>query len=225
MSFYMEVLSKMPYDIAIGRNKDDKAKYGQDGLVYIGKGYVKMGNYTSLSNRLWLDVVRSHVILIAGKRGSGKCLAGDTLISLDDGSLVPIKDLESNNEGVISLNGKLKIEKSEKSEFFDRKVDKMLKVRLRSGKEIELTKEHPLLTIKGWEEAGNLKVGSRIATPRNLPSFGDGFMPDHEVKLLSYLIAEGHTKKIVLFSKIKMADKKIDLIAILFLCFSFNYNS
>ena len=196
----MEVLSKMPYDIAIGRNKDDKAKYGQDGLVYIGKGYVKMGNYTSLSNRLWLDVVRSHVILIAGKRGSGKCLAGDTLISLDDGSLVPIKDLESNNEGVISLNGKLKIEKSEKSEFFDRKVDKMLKVRLRSGKEIELTKEHPLLTIKGWEEAGNLKVGSRIATPRNLPSFGDGFMPDHEVKLLSYLIAEGHTKKIVLFS-------------------------
>jgi len=62
----------MPYDIAIGRNKEDKAKYGQKGLIYIGKGYVKMGNYTSLSNRLWLDVVRSHVILIAGKRGSGK---------------------------------------------------------------------------------------------------------------------------------------------------------
>jgi len=62
----------MGYDIVIGRNKEDKKKFGDKGLVYIGKGYVKMGNYTSLSNKLWLDVVKSHVILIAGKRGSGK---------------------------------------------------------------------------------------------------------------------------------------------------------
>jgi len=62
----------MGYDITIGRNKEDKELLGNRGLIYIGKGYVKMGNYTSLSNRLWLDVVRSHVVLIAGKRGSGK---------------------------------------------------------------------------------------------------------------------------------------------------------
>lgn len=62
----------MPYNIIIGRDKEDKEKYGDKGTIYIGKGYVKMGNYTSLSNKLWLDVVRSHVILIAGKRGSGK---------------------------------------------------------------------------------------------------------------------------------------------------------
>lgn len=62
----------MPYDIVIGRDKEDKKKFGDQGLIYVGKGYVKMGNYTSLSNKLWMDVVRSHVILIAGKRGSGK---------------------------------------------------------------------------------------------------------------------------------------------------------
>jgi len=62
----------MPYDIIVGRDKEDKKKFGKNGLIYIGKGYVKMGNYVSLSNKLWLDVVRSHVILIAGKRGSGK---------------------------------------------------------------------------------------------------------------------------------------------------------
>jgi DNA helicase HerA-like ATPase len=62
----------MPYDIVIGRDKEDKRKFGNEGLIFIGKGYVQMGNYTSLSNRLWLDVVRSHVILVAGKRGSGK---------------------------------------------------------------------------------------------------------------------------------------------------------
>jgi len=62
----------MAYDIVIGRNKEDKKKFGDKGLIYIGKGYVKMGNYTSLSNKLWLDVIKSHVILVAGKRGSGK---------------------------------------------------------------------------------------------------------------------------------------------------------
>jgi uncharacterized protein len=62
----------MPYDIIIGRNKSDKKEFGNKGLIYFGKGYVKMGNYTSLSNKIWLDVARSHVILISGKRGSGK---------------------------------------------------------------------------------------------------------------------------------------------------------
>ena len=62
----------MPYDIIIGRDKADKEKFGDKGLIYMGKGYVTMGNYTSLSNLIWLDVARSHVILIAGKRGSGK---------------------------------------------------------------------------------------------------------------------------------------------------------
>jgi ABC-type dipeptide/oligopeptide/nickel transport system ATPase component len=62
----------MVYDIIIGRDKSDLAKFGNRGLVYLGKGYVKMGNYTSLSNLIWLDVNRSHVIMIAGKRGSGK---------------------------------------------------------------------------------------------------------------------------------------------------------
>ncbi|MFA5259305.1 MAG: DUF87 domain-containing protein [Candidatus Pacearchaeota archaeon] len=62
----------MPYDIIIGRDKSDKKKFGKRGLVYIGKGYVTMGNYTSLSNKIWLDIARTHVILIAGKRGGGK---------------------------------------------------------------------------------------------------------------------------------------------------------
>ena len=62
----------MPYDIIIGRDDADKKRFGKKGLIYFGKGYVKMGQYTSLSNPIYLDVSRSHVILVAGKRGSGK---------------------------------------------------------------------------------------------------------------------------------------------------------
>ncbi|VVB78977.1 DNA double-strand break repair helicase HerA [uncultured archaeon] len=62
----------MGYDIILGRDKEDKKLFGNKGIIYLGKGYVQMGNYTSLSNRIWMDVVRTHVILIAGKRGGGK---------------------------------------------------------------------------------------------------------------------------------------------------------
>ena len=62
----------MPYDIIIGRDESDKKKFGDKGLVFIGKGYVKMGQYTSLSNKIFMDVARSHVVLVCGKRGAGK---------------------------------------------------------------------------------------------------------------------------------------------------------
>ncbi len=196
----------MPYDIIVGRNTSDKKDFENRGLSYIGKGYVKMGQYTSLSNKIFMDIVRSHVVLVSGKRGSGKCLHEDTLITLGDGSQMPIKELEKNREYVFSLNNNLKIEKTEKSEFFSREVNRLLKIRLRSGKEIKLTPEHPLLTIKGWKPVQELTIGSRIATPKIIPAFGDKEMSEHEIKLLSYLIAEGHTKKIVLFSN---SDNKI----------------
>ncbi len=62
----------MVYEIVTGRNISDKKNFGDKGLAYVGKGFVKMGQYTSLSNKIFMDVVRSHVVLVAGKRGSGK---------------------------------------------------------------------------------------------------------------------------------------------------------
>jgi len=62
----------MPHDVIVGRGESDKKELEKRGLIYIGKGYVKMGQYTSLSNPIYMDVARSHVVLVAGKRGSGK---------------------------------------------------------------------------------------------------------------------------------------------------------
>jgi uncharacterized protein len=60
------------YDIIIGRNKQDIEKLGTEGSVFIGKHYVKMGQTTSLSNKVYMDVTKSHVVFVCGKRGSGK---------------------------------------------------------------------------------------------------------------------------------------------------------
>jgi len=62
----------MPFDVIVGRNESDKKDFGNRGLAYLGKSFVTMGNYTSLSNPIYMDVARSHVVLVSGKRGSGK---------------------------------------------------------------------------------------------------------------------------------------------------------
>ena len=60
------------YDIIIGRDEKDREKYGTEGTIFLGKHYVKMGQTTSLSNKIYMDVTRSHVVFVCGKRGSGK---------------------------------------------------------------------------------------------------------------------------------------------------------
>ncbi|MFH1400432.1 MAG: DUF87 domain-containing protein [Nanoarchaeota archaeon] len=60
------------YDIIIGRSESDLKKFGTDGTVFLGKHYVKMGRTTSLSNKVYLDMLRSHVVFVCGKRGGGK---------------------------------------------------------------------------------------------------------------------------------------------------------
>ncbi len=197
----------MVFDVVIGRSKKGIEKHGKTGTVLIGKQYVQMGEVTSLSNPVYLDVASSHVAFVCGKRGGGKCLHGDTLITLGDGSQAKIKDLEENPGNIFTLGDDLKIGKGIKTCFYKRSVNKLLEVKLRSGKTIKLTPEHPLFTVEGWIPAEKLDIGARIATPRKMEAFGDSSMKECEIKLLAYLIAEGHLgNRFVLFSN---SDDKI----------------
>ena len=54
----------MPFDIIIGRDEEDTKLLGKQGVVLIGKSYVRMGRTTSLSNPLYMDIARGHVILL-----------------------------------------------------------------------------------------------------------------------------------------------------------------
>lgn len=62
----------MTQDIIVGRNEADKERFGDKGLILLGKQYIKMGRSLSLANNIYMDVNRSHVVFIVGKRGSGK---------------------------------------------------------------------------------------------------------------------------------------------------------
>ena len=60
------------YEIVVGRSPTDRQKLGLRGTIFLGRHYVTMGTSTSLSTSIYLDVIHSHVILVSGKRGSGK---------------------------------------------------------------------------------------------------------------------------------------------------------
>lgn len=62
----------MTYDIILGRTTREKEKLGDRGVIKIAKHYVTMGKTTSLANYVVVDVAKPHLILVCGKRGSGK---------------------------------------------------------------------------------------------------------------------------------------------------------
>lgn len=94
----------MSYDIIVGRSEGDKKLFGKRGLILLGKTYVTMGQYTSLSNSIYMDVSRSHVVMIAGKRGSGKSytLGGmaEAISSLDSEDAKNISSLIFDTMGI-----------------------------------------------------------------------------------------------------------------------------
>jgi len=75
----------MVYDIIIGRNKSDTEKYGREGTILLARQYVKMGQTTSLSNKIYMDVAKAHIVFVAGKRGSGKSY---TMGSIAEGAVM-----------------------------------------------------------------------------------------------------------------------------------------
>jgi len=63
-------------EIVVGRDAVDLARYGTRGTIYLGKHLVGKGENAHLTNPIRLDVARPHVMLICGKRGSGKSYSG-----------------------------------------------------------------------------------------------------------------------------------------------------
>lgn len=140
----------------------------------------------------------SNLIILAARPSMGKCVTGDTLIlNPETGALVPIKELVERGAGkILTLNRDWKLEAANPSAFVADGVKPTYKVTTRLGKEIEATAVHPLLTLRGWKRVEELNKEDRIAVPRNLPYFGNRQLPECELKVLAYLIADGNLTNI-----------------------------
>ncbi len=86
------------YEIIVGRDDEDRKAFGDKGTFLIGKHYVKMGQTTSLSTGIYMDVLRSHVVSVFGKRGSGKSFS---LGAIAEGMMALDNSLTANLSAVI----------------------------------------------------------------------------------------------------------------------------
>ncbi len=140
--------------------------------------------------------IRGNVhILLVGDPGTGKCVAGDTIVPLSNGELVPISTIVNqmlnHNQHVMSdgtyalmqqkielpiLNQDVKQITSTATVAFKRKPEKMFNIITQMGKTLKCTHTHPIFTARNTKvkavRTEELNVGDYIATPRKLEIHG-----------------------------------------------------
>jgi replicative DNA helicase len=133
--------------------------------------------------------------LLADLRESGCLTEGTHILRADTGSEVTLGELIRSGERDIpvwSLDDRLRLVSRIMARAFPSGVKEVYRVRLRSGREVEATANHPFLTYDGWRPLGELRLGSRVAVPRSVPdpiSLTD--RPDAEIILLGHMIGDG----------------------------------
>jgi len=65
-------IEEQPFATVVGRLKEDQLVFGTRGVGYIGKHIVGTGEDAHTTTKVLLDLLRPHIILISGKRGTGK---------------------------------------------------------------------------------------------------------------------------------------------------------
>src|SRR5262245_25544994 len=137
------------------------------------------------------------ITAVVGPNGCGKCVDGDTLVTLADGRDAAIRELvdsalqkadpvENLDDGfltrknphsveILTLNpATLRLEPRPVSAFVKRTATPyLLHIRTRSGREVTATPYHPLFTLEKGRiralKAEELQAGVRIVVPRHLP--------------------------------------------------------
>jgi replicative DNA helicase len=133
--------------------------------------------------------------LLSDLRESG-CLTAETrILRADTGAEVTLGELLASGERDIpvwSLDERLRLIPRTLSHAFPSGVKEVFRVRLRSGREVMATANHPFLTYDGWRSLGELTVGSRVAVPRQVPEpLMPREWPASEIIMLAHLIGDG----------------------------------
>jgi recombination protein RecA len=77
--------------------------------------------------------------------------------------------------------------------WFDQGEQEVIGLKLRDGTELWVTPDHKVMTEHGWQTAGDLSRGDRVAGPRSFMGFGSmAPVPPDQARLLGYLIGDGY---------------------------------
>src|SRR5262245_26733345 len=133
--------------------------------------------------------------MVSDLRESGCLTAGTRILRADTGAQVTLGELLASGEHDIpvwSLDEKLRFVSRKMTHVFSSGAKEVFRVRLRSGRQVEATANHPFMTYDGWMALGSLVPGSRVAVPRHVPApLQIREWPDAQVTMLAHLIGDG----------------------------------
>ena len=132
--------------------------------------------------------IKHKIVVMSGKGGVGKCLRRGTSVITGYGDWQPIEVLRT---PVVTLNEEGQADVKQKKGRTHRRA-RIHTLRLRSGKEIGLTRDHLLYAYGQWKPLRDLRRGDRIATIRWLPEpFGPDELTLDEAIVLGLLLGDG----------------------------------
>jgi DNA polymerase-3 subunit alpha len=105
--------------------------------------------------------------------GFNKCVTGDTYVYHgSNGERVRVKDLYSKKikeTGVVwGLDGDDRLCGQEVKSVHENGVKQIWEIKLRSGRRLRVTGNHPVRTFDGWQEAAKLAIGERVAVAKKM---------------------------------------------------------
>lgn len=123
--------------------------------------------------------------------GWGKCVAGDTEFFDPSVGRRRVDDLGPASVVSCDPDGKLSPRPAEAVASGEKEC---LRLALHSGQSVALSLDHPVLTNRGWQRAADITPDDLVASPRRMPQ-GTPLLgvPDDEVALVAFLMADGST--------------------------------
>jgi len=110
-------------------------------------------------------------ILGFGEYGFPECVVGDTrVIDADTGRWVTIEDVfrgKARLENTLACDAEFKLRSRKVLRVIQSGIKPVWRMRAASGHEICATAEHPFMTLSGWRNLGELRVGDPVAAARS----------------------------------------------------------
>jgi DNA repair protein RadA len=137
----------------------------------------------------------------------------------EEGFLVPLKNVK-----VLGFTSK-GIEKVNAAFLYKEFVDKILRIKTKRGRILEVTKNHKLLSVKDsslvWEPAGLLKTNDIIAVPKRIEFNCKSKLSENDAYFLGLFVAEGCSNPL----SITTANKKMKEWVVSYLLKKFGYKA
>ena len=133
--------------------------------------------------------------MLADLRESGCLPATTRIVRADTGAEMTMGELFESGERnvpVWSLDDSLRYVERPLSHVFSTGRKEVFRVRTASGRILDATANHPLLTYQGWQPLGSLDTGSRIGIPRHVPAPSqETEWSDDHVIVLAHMLGDG----------------------------------